>query len=221
MTMAPTKKKAKQVVIDCTQGSPEWLSLRCGRVTASRICDVMAFGKTGQELKARRDYRIELVTEILTDIPCETLFETPDMKRGTELEPFARLAYEAKRGVKVSQTGFYVHPEIERAGASPDGLIGEDGLIEIKCPRYYNHINNILSGGVSNPDYQLQMLWQMECTGRSWCDFVSYEPTMPDHLKIFIVRFNRDEEALKRIREEVKKFIVEVEALVFELANIQ
>ena len=201
------------LVINCEQGSPEWLAARAGRVTASHICDVINFKKNGEESTSRRDYRIKMVTEMLTGTPCEDVYPNADMRRGTELEPYARIAYEDLSGMHVQQVGLFVHASIPQAAASPDGLVGADGLIEIKCPRSYNHINNILADGIIDSDYQLQMLWQMECTQRRWCDFVSYDPLMPEALRLFVVRFNRDEEALAGIREKVVKFIEEANNL--------
>lgn len=201
-------------VIDFPQGSEEWLSSRVGKVTASRIADVMAKIKTG-EAAARRDYRTQIVAEILTGKPQGDDFSSAAMQWGNDQEPFARASYEAATGVLVDQVGLVLHPTIDRAAASPDGLAG-DGLLEIKCPKTATHLDYLLDGKPP-AKYQLQMLWQMACTEREWCDFVSYDPRLPDDLRLFVVRFERDQKRIDEIETEVKAFLAEVDATINKL----
>lgn len=199
------------------QGSPEWFADRCGCVTASRIADVMAKVKTG-EAAGRANYRAQLVAERLTGKPADS-YSNAAMQWGTDTEPFARAAYELRNGVLVDQVGFVPHPEIESTGASPDGLVGDCGLVEIKCPNTATHIEYLFR---SEPPakYQLQMLWQMECTGRNWCDFVSFDPRMPEKIQLYIVRFERDQDMINDIKSEVKRFLLEVDSIVSDLKEI-
>lgn len=196
------------------QGSAEWLAARAGCLTASAIADMIAKTKTG-EAASRANLRARLVAERLTGVPQDS-FSNAAMQWGNEQEPFARAAYEIKSGNLVDQTGIVMHPNIPYAGASPDGLIDECGLVEIKCPNTAAHIEYLLSGAPPKK-YQPQMLWQMECTGRQWCDFVSFDPRMPEHLQLFVVRFERDEERLDDLRKEAIAFLAEVDALILQL----
>ena len=194
------------ITVDCVQGSPEWLQARAGKVTASRINDVLAKIKTG-EAADRRNYRAQIIAEILTGEPAETGFVSAEMKWGTEQEPYARAAYECKNGVLVDQVGMVIHPRIERGAASPDGLVDPDGLVEIKCPNTATHLDYILAGEAP-AKYQNQMLWQMACTEREWCDFVSFDPRLPEEFQLFIVRFFRDDARIKAMEDEVELFLV-------------
>ena len=217
-TNTPSKKALTKpkLLITGPQGTEAWQLMRVGKVTASRIADVMNYKKNGDESSDRRNYRMQIVTETLTGLPTDYGFESFDMKWGKEQEPFARIIYGDLAKVHVDQIAFAQHPQIEHAGASPDGLIGKDGLLEIKCPRSFTHINYIIDDVVPE-DYKPQMLWQMACTGRVWCDFVSYDPRMPEHLRVFIKRFKRDDVAIAMITKEVNKFIDECRALVTTL----
>jgi putative phage-type endonuclease len=200
------------------QGTAEWLHDKCGNVGASRLNDVMA--KIGKgEAATRRNYRAELVCELLTGKSQES-YCSPDMQRGIELEPLARAAYEVYQNVMVDQTGFVMHPTVPRSGASPDGLIGEDGLVELKCPKTANHIDYLL-GKVPPTQYQPQMLWQMACTGRQWCDFVSYCPDLPEPLQLFVVRFPRDNGRIEEMEKEVTQFNAEVDEIITKLRAIK
>jgi len=183
------------------------------------VTDACARLKNGGEAAARRDLRIKLVTEILTGEPIDDFYESPAIQWGKENEPFARMYYFELRDVSVRQIAFAHHPTIERAGASPDGLVGTDGLLEIKCPMSYTHLNYILAG-VMPEEYKPQMLWQMVCTGRSWCDFVSFDPRMPKPLRVFIRRFQRDEVQLAAITKEVTELLNEAESMVRNLAAL-
>lgn len=202
-------------VVDVVQGTPEWHLARCGKVTASRIADVMAKLKSGGEAAGRRNYRAQIVAEILTGIPQDGDYVSAEMQRGTELEPLARAAYEIRTGGFVDQVGFVCHPTL-RAGASPDGLVGTDGLLELKVPNTATHIGHILGGSIPG-EYQLQMLWQMECTGRKWCDFASYDLRLPEHLQLFVRRMERDEKRIAEIRSEVETFLASVDAVLVRL----
>lgn len=201
-------------VIDCIQGSPEWHSARAGRVTASRIADLTATTKAGWGA-SRTNYKAELVAERLTGTVAES-FSNAAMKWGTDMEPEARSAYSLVRDQDVKPVGFVIHPTIEMAGASPDGLVGPDGLVEIKCPNTATHIETLLSDTV--PDkYLKQMQWQMLCTGRAWCDFVSYDPRLPARMQLFVKRIERQDGA--GLEQAVKDFLAEVDATVTALSN--
>lgn len=200
------------------QGSPEWFASRLGKVTASRLADVVAKGKTG-EAASRAGYRAELVAERLTGKQAES-FSNSSMKWGTDCEPLARAAYEAETGVFVTETGMVDHPAIAMSGASPDGLVGADGQIEVKCPETKNHIDTILSGKAP-AKYIPQMQWQMACTGRAWCDFVSFDPRMPADMQLFVVRVARDDELIGNYGVEVINFLAEVNDTIFKLQQWQ
>lgn len=197
------------------QRTPEWFAARLGKVTASRVADVMARTKTGYG--ASRDaYMAQLMVERLTGSVAES-FTNAAMQWGTDQEPFARAAYEAHKGVLVDEVGFIAHPKIADAGASPDGLVGDDGLVEIKCPATATHIETLLSGEVPSK-YLSQMRWQMACTGRAWCDFVSFDPRMPAAGQLFIRRVERDDDSLAALEREVVKFLAELEV---KLTNLK
>jgi putative phage-type endonuclease len=205
--------------VDLQQGTAEWYAARVGKVTASRIADVMTKPKRGEKTsRVRANYRAELICEILTG-KAEEGFQTYDMKRGIELEPNARAEYELKTGNTIRNVGFIEHPSIPRTGASPDGLIGTEGIIQIKCPKPAIHFD-YYKGKVAPVEYQPQMLWEMACTGRKWCDFVSFNERMPDHLQLFIVRFERDEALISEIAAEVIKFTAEIDELIESLPKV-
>ena len=196
------------------QGSEAWFAQRLGRVTASRLADVLATIKTG-EAASRAAYRAELVAERLTGKAAEG-FTNAAMKWGTECEPLARAAYEAEFGLLVEEVAMIPHPTIEMSGASPDGLVSVDGQIEIKCPETKGHIDTILAGCAPSR-YIPQMQWQMACTGRAWCDFVSFDPRMPSDMQLFCVRVLRDDEYIAKCESEVRKFLAEVDSTVSKL----
>ncbi len=204
------------------QGSLEWHAMRCGKVTASRIADMMAKTKTGWGA-SRANYLAQLVAERLTGVVADG-YQSEAMKWGTETEASAAAAYAFHQNQDIREIDFVDHPEIAMSGASPDRLVGDDGLVEIKCPNTATHIGTLLEGKV--PDkYVLQMLWQMECTGRAWCDFVSFDPRMPEDMRLFVKRLERDDERLREVRGEVVKFLEEinqtVERLVFRFRTQQ
>ena len=196
------------------QGSDEWLRLRAGKVTASRLVDLLARTKTGPAA-SRDNYKAELVIEILSGLPTEK-FTSTAMQHGTETEPFARQAYASRVFDEVTEIGFVQHPTIERAGASPDGLVGDEGLIEIKCPNSFTHMQTLLSDKVPEK-YIPQMQWQMACTGRLWCDFVSFDDRVPEPMQLFVQRVERDDLYIASCEESVRRFLEEVEETVKQL----
>jgi putative phage-type endonuclease len=201
--------------IDFVQGSQEWLAARAGKVTASCMSNVLAKIKSG-EAAARRDYKAQIVAEILTGKPQGDTFINAEMQFGTDTEPFARAAYEVQEGVMVDQVGLVVHPRIDRAAASPDGLVGDSGLVEIKCPKVATHLTYLLDGVVPSK-YQPQMLWQMACCERGWVDFVSFRPDLPAELQLFKVRFPRDDKRIQEMEAETVVFLAEVDELLTKL----
>jgi putative phage-type endonuclease len=188
------------------QRTEEWFAARLGKVTASRVADVLAKIKSG-ESASRKNYKMELVVQRLTNKVGES-FTNAAMEWGTEQEPFARMAYEAHTGTFVKEDGFVDHPTIEGFGCSPDGIVGE-GLIEIKCPNTANHIETVLENKAPSK-YIPQMQCQMACTGAKWCDFVSFDPRVPEDLQLFVVRVERDQEYIDSMEVEVKQFLSEV-----------
>lgn len=201
-------------MLDLLQGSPEWLQARAGSVGASSIADMLATTKSGWGA-GRANLMARLVVERLTGVPSES-FTNDAMRWGTETEPQARAAYAFMRDVDVVEVGIVPHPTIVGSHASPDGLVGNDGLIEIKCPQMATHIETLLSGKVPEK-YVLQMLWQMACTGRAWCDFVSFDPRMPEHLQMFVSRVVRDDKRIGEIEDAVRMFLAEVATKVRKL----
>ena len=197
----------KSIERDCMeQRTEEWFSARLGKVTASRVADVLAKIKSG-ESASRKNYKMELVVQRLTNKVGES-FTNAAMEWGTEQEPFARMAYEAHTGTFVKEEGFVDHPMIEGFGCSPDGIVGE-GLIEIKAPNTANHIETVLENKAPSK-YIPQMQCQMACTGAKWCDFVSFDPRVPEDLQLFVVRVERDQEYIDSMEVEVKQFLSEV-----------
>ena len=196
------------------QGSEAWFAARAGRVTASRVVDVLAKIKTGESM-SRKNYKADLVVERLTGQKTEG-FTNAAMQWGVETEPQARAAYEVSTGNLVDLDGFVNHPEIEYFGCSPDGYVGEDGLIEIKCPNTATHLDYI-EADAPPKNYYTQMQAQMACTGRQWCDFVSFDPRLPDGLQLLVVRVNRDDKFIELMEDEVHKFLEEVETTVAKL----
>lgn len=203
---------------DVKQGSEEWLQSRMGKVTASRVADVLAKTKSGYST-SRQNYAIELALERITGNR-QAFYTNEAMKWGTEKEPFARAAYEAKTMVIVDEVALINHPTIAMAAASPDGVINDDGLVEFKCPIPATHLNTLVTRKPSG-DYITQMMWQMACTNRKWCDFASYDPRFPEHLQLVVVRINRDDVAIKAMEDEVIKFLTEVDAMVQQINEMK
>jgi putative phage-type endonuclease len=200
------------------QRTDDWFNARLGKVTASKVSDVVAKTKSGYSA-SRDNYMAQLVCERITGKATEG-FSSAAMEWGTNQEPLARAAYEAHENILVDEVGFIQHPTIEMSGASPDGLVGTDGLVEIKCPNTSTHIETLLNQSVPKK-YMDQMYWQMLCTGRQWCDFVSYDPRMPVDLQLFIVRVHRKHEYMQNLEEEVKMFLEEVDSKVQKLLNLK
>jgi len=208
------------------QRTEEWHLARLGKVTASRVGDVLAKIKTG-ESASRKNYKMELVVQRLTGQPQES-FTNAAMEWGTATEPQARMAYEAHTGLFVEEVGFINHPTIEGFGCSPDGVVGETlhskhnsitpmtGLIEIKCPNTATHIETVLENKAPSK-YIPQMQCQMAVTGAKWCDFVSFDPRVPEDLQLLVVRVERDQEYIDSMEVEVKQFLGEVEEMVNKL----
>lgn len=198
------------------QGTKEWHDARLGKVTASRIADVLSFTKKGESV-ARQRYKQELAKQRLTGEKTE-IPTNHHMERGIALEPIARQGYEAKTKTLVTEVGFYDHPTIAMSGASPDGVVGKDGLIEIKCPTEGNHLNTIVSKNYPIK-YFPQIQWQLACTNRLWCDFVSFSLDVPEDLQIYIKRIPRDDAFIAEAEAAVIQFLNEVDELVERLRN--
>lgn len=193
------------------QRTNEWFLERLGKVTASKIADIIARTKTGFST-SRDNYRAQLVTEILTGVPYEG-YKSAAMQDGIDREPLARAKYAERIFEPVTEIGFVVHPTILRSGASPDGLVGDDGLVEIKCPLTSTAINYLISDVVPEK-YVPQMQWQMACTGRQWCDFVSFDDRLPEKMQLFVKRVDRDDVYIATLEEAVRRFLVEVDQTV-------
>lgn len=199
------------------QRSPEWFAVRLGKVTASRVSDVIARTKTGWGA-SRANYAAQLVAERLTGT-AEASYSNAAMQWGTETEPEARLAYEFRFGLTVEECAFVGHPSIEMSGASPDGLVGEDGMVEIKCPNTATHIATLLGDGIAGK-YVTQMQWQMACAGKQWCDFASYDPRLPETMRLFVQRVSRDDAEISRLESLVIEFLAEVDGTVASLRKL-
>ena len=199
------------------QRTEEWFRERTGKVTASRIADVMTRTKSGYRA-SRKNYMTELLVERLTGEREESYINAA-MQRGIDEEPIARTEYELDRGVLVDEVGFVQHPSIEMSGASPDGLVGDDGMVEIKCPNTATHVETIITKSVDRK-YLLQMQWQMACTGRAWCDFVSFDSRMPAELAMVVIRVPRDEVMIEEIAREVTDFLADLATLESQVRSV-
>jgi len=200
------------------QGTDEWFAARIGKVTASRVADIIAKTKTGYS-SSRDNYMAQLICERLTNQKGES-FTNAAMQWGTETEPLARLSYEVAHNVLVDEVGFIPHPKILMAGASPDGLIGDNGLLEIKCPNTATHIDTLLSETVPGK-YNTQMQFQMACTDREWCDFVSFDNRLPTELQLFVKRVPRDNVFIRLIEGEIVQFIAELDNKINKLMKVK
>jgi putative phage-type endonuclease len=199
------------------QGSPEWFAVRLGKVTASRVNDVIAKTKTGWGA-SRANYAAELIAERLTGKATEG-FTNAAMQWGTDCEPDARRAYEFRTDAEVVQVGFASHPTIAMSGCSPDGLVGERGLVEIKCPNTATHLDTLLNQEVPGK-YVTQMMWQMACTGRAWCDFVSFDPRLPESMRLFVKRVPRNDLRISELETLVTEFLAEIEQRITVLQRL-
>lgn len=190
------------------QRTEEWYQARLGKVTASRIADIIATTKTGWSA-SRANYEAQLIAERLTGQPQENYINAA-MQWGIDYEEEARNAYSFYKDCEVIEVGFIDHAGIKMSGASPDGLIGEHGLLEIKCPTTATHLNFLLTESIPKK-YQLQMYWQMACTDRWWCDFVSYDPRLPADLQLKIIRIERNEDFIIELEKDVTEFLCDLQ----------
>ena len=200
------------------QGGDEWFAARLGRLTASRMADVIATTKTGYSA-SRAGYAVELALERITG-QGEPGFTNAAMQWGTDTEPLARAAYEMHTGDFVSLAGFVGHPTIEMAGASPDGFVGADGLVEIKCPERKQHLAYIRDRKAPSK-YLPQIHWQLACTGRQWCDFVSYDPRLPEHLQLVVIRVNAEDLDIAGIEQSVIRFNQKIDQIIAKLNPVE
>jgi putative phage-type endonuclease len=198
------------------QGSPEWRAERCGKVTASRVADVIAKTKSGWGA-SRANYMAELIAERLTGVKAEG-YTNAAMQHGIDTEPQARGAYQFYADVEIVEVGFIAHQAISMTGASPDGFVGDDGLVEIKCPNTATHIETLLGASVPSK-YITQMQWQMACTGRKWCDFVSFDPRLPESMRAFIRRVDRDSVMIGNLERDIETFLAELDATLIALRS--
>lgn len=189
------------------QGTEEWKLARLGKVTASRVSAARA--KKGTATRA--DYIADIITERLTGSPIES-YTNAYMEWGTANEPLARAAYEIKTSIWVEQVAIVNHPTIPNFAASPDGLVWTDGLLEIKCPKTSTHLNWMMKGEPPS-DHKHQMLAQLACTGREWVDFVSFDPRLPEHLQLFVVRFQPERKDIEDLEKDVMTFLEEVDTM--------
>ena len=198
------------------QRTEEWFAARCGKVTASRVADIIAKTKTGPSA-SRENYLAQLVCERLTGQPAES-YSNAAMSWGTDTEPFAKAAYEGRMDILVTDVGFLTHPWITMSGASPDGLASE-GMVEIKCPNTATHIETLLTKTVP-AKYITQMMWQMACADRPWCDFVSFDPRLPERRQLFIKRINYDSEMVNLLENSVIQFLGDVDLKIQQLESL-
>ena len=198
------------------RNDPAWWAARLGKVTASRVADVIAKTKSGYGA-GRANYMADLVVERLTGQKASS-FSNAAMEWGTEQEPHARAAYSAKTGIMVEEVGFIDHPTVAMSGASPDGF-AEEGLIEVKCPNTATHLEYVLAE-LPPLKYFTQMQWQMACTGRPFCDFVSFDPRLPERLQLLVVRVPRDDDYIKMLEQEVTIFLQELDDKLNKLEKV-
>lgn len=206
------------MMLDVEQGSLAWHSARLGVITSSRIKDIMKKGKSGQPSASRKNYMFELLLERLTGEQAEH-YTSPEMQRGIEQEQFAADAYELQTFNIVEKCGFFLDDSGLKSGSSPDRLVGDDGLVEIKNPNTANHIETILTGEIKD-DYIYQMQDQLRITGRLWCDYVSYDSRCPINLRLYIKRIERDEKMIEEIRQEVEAFLKELDVLELKVRSL-
>lgn len=196
------------IVLNLEQGSPEWLKARAGSLGASQIADALAKTRNGWGA-SRGNLQAKLIAERLTGMPQDT-FCSPAMQWGKDTEEYARAAYEFQHGVTVETVGMVLHPELTGTHASPDGLVGDKGLLEIKCPNTLTHFET-LDGAPIPQKYIYQMQWQMRCCGRDWCDWASYDPRVPESMKLHVERVERDDALIAELEEQVAEFIEEID----------
>jgi putative phage-type endonuclease len=200
------------------QGSDEWKQLRLGKVTASRVADVMALTKSGAVSRDRANYAAQLIAERLTGVVAES-YVNAAMQHGTDTEPEARNAYCFYSGWDVQEVAFVRHPTIFEAGCSPDGLVGDDGLVEIKCPNTATHLDTLL-GQATPAKYIDQIQFQLACTGRAWCDLVSYDNRLPERMRLFVRRVARDDKRIAELEAEAEAFLQDIEDRIIQLEKL-
>lgn len=193
------------------QGSDAWRAARCGSLGASRIADATAKTKTGWGA-SRANLMAELIAERMTGVPYET-YTNAAMQWGTRTEPEAHAAYEFMFDASVAQVGIVPHPSIAWTHCSPDGLIGDAGMIEIKCPNTATHLDTLLGAEIDGK-YIKQVQWQMACCERSWVDWVSYDPRLPENMRLFVKRTHRDDAMIAALEKDVIAFLAELDARV-------
>lgn len=198
------------------QRTDAWFTARLGKVTASRVADVIAKTKTGYGA-SRANYLADLVVERLTGQKASS-FSNAAMEWGTQTEPQAKSAYAAKTGILVEDVGFIDHLTVAMSGASPDGF-AEEGLVEVKCPSTATHLEYVLAE-LPPLKYFTQMQFQMACTGRPWCDFVSFDPRLPERLQLLVVRIPRDDDYIKMLEQEVIVFLQELDDKLNKLQKV-
>jgi putative phage-type endonuclease len=198
------------------QGSEDWKLARCGSLGASSIHEAVARTKTGWGA-SRANLMARLLAERLTGVPQDT-YQSQAMVHGTETEPYALAAYEFYQDAIVERVGLVPHPSIAYSHASPDGLVGADGLVEVKCPGSATHIDTLLGQSVPGR-YVAQMQWQMACTGRAWCDFVSFDPRMPEDMRLFVRRVQRDSAQIADLEKEIRIFLSEIDGKIEALTK--
>ena len=200
------------------QRSDEWFAARLGKVTASKVADVIAKTKTGHSA-SRENYMAQLICERMTGQKAES-FTNAAMEWGTATEPLARAAYEAFKDVLVDEVGIIEHPFLPMCAASPDGLVSIDGMLEIKCPNTATHFDTLLTGKMPSK-YMPQVQWQMACANRLWVDFVSFDPRAPEGLQLFVTRIERDDKYILELEAEVNKFLGELDERIEKLNNLK
>ncbi len=208
----------RENMLDVAQRSESWYAARCGSLGASQIGDAIARTKTGWGA-SRANLAARLVAERMTGQPQDS-YSNAAMQWGVETEPQARAMYQLETGSEVTEIGLIVHPSIVGTHASPDGLVGDAGLVEIKCPNTATHIDTLLARTVPGK-YITQMQWQMACSGRQWCDFVSFDPRMPSDLQLWVCRVERDDERIAELESLVSEFLAEVADIISRLEALR
>ena len=199
------------------QGGEEWIAARLGKVTASRISDVTAKGRSGAPSETRANYMADLITERLTGKQADN-YVSSAMQYGTDTETEARAAYQFERGILIKQQGFIDHPRIAMSGASPDGFVSDDGGIECKCPLTKTHINYLMGASIPGA-YVGQMQFNMAVTGRAWIDWVSYDNRLPENMRLHIRRVHRDEQLIAELETQARDFLSELDAKLAALTS--
>lgn len=216
-----TRQELKEAIrAELIQGSPEWYASRCGKITASCFGKLAGSGRSGGFSQTAITYMGQVLAERLTGVPQDEI-QSKYLDHGNKHEPTARQLYQwyMTERAELQQVGFVDHPEVPFCGGSPDCLVGDDGLLEIKCPYFvHNHLANIELDGTDNRDYIWQMQGLLWITGRKWCDFVSFHPYVPEPLRFHVVRYERDEDVIEEIAERIPRAC---EQVAIRLKNIE